>query len=388
MAGTYHRSKVLLVSTSHMLHDLFGSFLSPLAPLLRESAGISLSQIGWLNVAQGFPTIFNPLIGLKTSQKNIMRIMVLAPALTAVAMSSLGLASSFWSLFILLSIAGVSSALFHVPSPVLIKHSAGDKIGRGMSYYMLGGEIARFIGPLTVLAAVDLWGLKGTSYLMPLGFLASGLLYWRFRKFHIPEPENKQGGISPWQEFRRSFLLLLLVGMILMCISFVRSGITAFLPSFIVEEGGSLWFGGTALAFYQGAGALGTIMSGYLSDRVGRNRVLFSSALLTPIAMYLLLHLGAGATIPALIMLGVSAFAATPVFLAMMQELGSERPAFINGLFMTINFMTSAIASVGIGWLGDRYGLRLTYELLPYLALPGVAFVLLLPKAIKHFPAR
>ncbi len=38
----------------------------------------------------------------------------------------------------------------------MIKASAGDKLGRGMSYYMVGGELARTLGPIMLSAIHEL----------------------------------------------------------------------------------------------------------------------------------------------------------------------------------------------------------------------------------------
>jgi len=62
-------------------------------------------------------------------------------------MSFLGHSNSITMLFILLFIAGASVSLFHVPSPVMIKTVSGDQIGTGMSFYMVGGVLARTLGP-------------------------------------------------------------------------------------------------------------------------------------------------------------------------------------------------------------------------------------------------
>lgn len=51
-------------------------------------------------------------------------------------MSLMGVAPSYTVLAILLFVMGIASTLFHVPALVMIKETSGDKIGRGMSFYM------------------------------------------------------------------------------------------------------------------------------------------------------------------------------------------------------------------------------------------------------------
>lgn len=49
-------------------------------------------------------------------------------------MGLVGLANSYAVLFILLFVAGISAALFHVPTPVIVKEASGNKVGTGMSF--------------------------------------------------------------------------------------------------------------------------------------------------------------------------------------------------------------------------------------------------------------
>jgi FSR family fosmidomycin resistance protein-like MFS transporter len=79
-----------------------------------------------------------------------------------------------------------------------------------------------------------------------------------------------------------------------------------------------------------------------------------------------------------LILLGFVLFASGPVLLASVQDLKSGRPAFFNGIYMTISFFFGAIAVMFVGFLGDLEGLLFTYEITAGLALLSVPFAFLL----------
>ncbi len=151
----FKKSTVFTISCAHMLHDTYSAFLAPLLPLLIEKLGMSLSISALLEIIRRIPTLFNPFFGLLAERTGVKYFVILTPAITAVSMSLVGLASSYSILFILLFVSGISAALFHVPSPVMIKEASGDRIGTGMSWFMVGGESARTIGPLLVTAAVS-----------------------------------------------------------------------------------------------------------------------------------------------------------------------------------------------------------------------------------------
>lgn len=172
----FHFGNVATISFAHLVHDVYSSFLAPLLPLLIDKLSISYSLAGMLSVFQRLPSFLNPVIGILADKMAVRYLLIVSPAITAVSMSLLGVAPSYTVVVILLLVMGLSSAMFHVPAPVMIKHVSGARIGKGMSIFMLGGELARTLGPLFVLSAVSLWGLEGTYKLIPIGLAASFIL--------------------------------------------------------------------------------------------------------------------------------------------------------------------------------------------------------------------
>ena len=164
---------VLTISFGHLIHDIYTSFLAPILPLLIEKLSISYALAGFLTFVQRVPSLLNPFVGIIVDRVSVRYFVIVAPTIAAVSMSLLGAAPHYVVLVILLFVTGIGSALFHVPGPVMIKHVSGDRIGKGMSFFMFGGEIARTVGPLTILGAVSLWGLERTYKLIPLGVAAS-----------------------------------------------------------------------------------------------------------------------------------------------------------------------------------------------------------------------
>lgn len=381
----FQSSNVLTISLAHLVHDIFSSFLAPILPLLIEKLGISYSLAGLLSVMQRIPSMLNPIIGLIADKLSVRYFLIISPAVTAIVMSSLGIAPHYSVLAILLFTMGLSAALFHVPGPVMIKHLSGNRIGKGMSFYMLGGELARTLGPLTILGAVSLWGLEGTYNLIPFGVAASILIYIKLRKIEIRQNlnrDNRQHGISDTIKKLLPFFTII-VG-ITFCRAIMKSALTTFLPTYLNVKGASLWMGGISLSILQFTGAAGTLLSGSISDKIGRKTTLLVIAIITPILMALFISLQGILTIPILVVIGFFMFANQPVLLALVQEINLDRPAFVNGIYMMINFVVTALTAVLIGVLGDWIGLENTYKLSAVLALGGIFFVLMLPGKNTH----
>ena len=373
----FQTGNVITISFAHFVHDVFSSFVAPLLPLLIDKHNISLSLAGFMTVVQRLPSLFSPLIGILADKLPIRYILILAPSITAAAMSLIGVAPSYIFLLILLLFAGIGIALFHVPGPVMIKRVSGYRTGKGMSFFMFGGELARSIGPIVVLGAVSLWGLEGTFRLMPVGFFASFLLYLRFRKIPISDAFHKkkrETGILG--TLKKHFPVFMLITGIIFFTSMIKSALTTFLPTYVTATGSSLWAGGISLAIYQLAGAVGTFFSGTISDTLGRRKTLIISSLISTVLMWLYSSNGETYAIPLLIMLGFFMFASTPILLAIVNDIDSEHAAFLNGVFMTINFLFSALAVILVGVSGDLIGLELTYSISPIFGLFAVPFII------------
>jgi len=142
----FRRGEVTVLSLAHLAHDTFSSFLAPLLPLLIDKLGLSLSQSAFLDIVRRIPALFNPLLGILAEKTGIKYFVILTPAITALSMGLIGLANSYGMLIILLFVAGISAALFHVPSPVIVKEASGNKIGTGMSFFMVGGGVGSNTG--------------------------------------------------------------------------------------------------------------------------------------------------------------------------------------------------------------------------------------------------
>ena len=385
MASKFQTNKVALISVTHFVHDVYTSFLAPVLPLLIDKLGLSLSMVGLLDVVRKIPSLFNPLIGIMADRICIKYLIILAPAASTIFMSLLGLAPSYFVLLILLFFTGISSSLFHVPSPVAIKNFSGDKAGSGMSFYMLGGELARSVGPLLITAAVSWWGFEGSYKVMPLGILASALLYYKLRDLKDIVRQKKKTKLEEETSISVKSLipLFIFMGAFILFRSAMKSALTLYLPIYLTSKGESLWWAGISLSVFQFAGAMGTLGAGIISDKIGRKNTLLISAVLSPLLMWAFINANAFWLWPILVVTGLLLFAQGPVLLALFQDTNTKRPAFVNSIYMTINFFINALMVLLVGVSGDYIGLDLTYEISAFLAVFSIIFIYFLPRETK-----
>ena len=378
----FKTSSVISISISHLVHDIYSSFLAPILPLLIEKLGISYSMVSLLSFIQKAPNIMNPFIGLLADKIQMRFMVIITPVITGITMSLLGAAPSYIILAILLFVMGISSSFFHVLAPVMVKKSAGNQLGKGMSFYMIGGEIARTLGPLIIVGAVSLWGIEGTWRLIPFSVLASGILYFKLRNIKVSDnikKVEKQSGIK--DTIKKYLSLLLILSAFIFFRAFMKQGLSLFLPTYFTQvKGESFEFSGIIFAIFQFSGVFGVYFSGRLSDKLGRKSVLLVLGIITPIIMWMFLNLDGYFTIPLLILLGFFSIAQGPVLLAIINGVSSDRPAFINSIYMTTNFGINALVVILVGVLSDVFSIEIMFKASAIIAFGGIPFVFMLPK--------
>ena len=368
---------VFAVAAGHFTHDIYSAFLAPLLPILQEQLGIGYALTGNLAVFTQIPSLLNPFIGYLADRVSLRYFVIFAPAVTATLMSSMGLTSSYLGLAFLLLAAGVSIAAFHAPAGAMIGELAGDRVGTGMSIFMAAGELARTLGPLFAVAGVAWFGLAGLWRLAFVGWAVTGILFWRLHNIEAkPRPPESDAWARLWPRLLRifPFLAWLVLGRVSM-----QAALTTYLPIFMKDERGlSVALAAASLTILEAAGFVGALLSGSLSDRLGRHRMLFLLMLLSPLLMILFLFSSGWIVILLLIALGLTAISLQPVILALVQDLFPDNRALANGSYMALSFTLRAVGIWAIGLTADAFGLVPAFvlsALVGLLALPAIFFI-------------
>lgn len=374
----FNAGRVLVLSVSHFVHDIYSGFLAPLLPLLIDRLGMTLTQAGLLSTFMQLPALANPYIGILADRISVRLFIILAPSLTAVPMCLLGVAPNYGTLLLLLLVAGCSVSLFHVPAPVMVYRLSGANAGRGMSFFMTGGELARTLAPLSAVAGVSLFGSRDFYPMMIFGLITSLWLFTGFRDVSIKGSGTRRPTIArTWRETRHILAPLISV---LFARGLMHSSLVVFLPTYIEAETGNLWLAGASLTLFEAMGVAGILMAGPLSDHFGRRRILLLSLIGAPAALLLFALTGGWIRYLFLAVTGVTLLSTTPVMLAMVQEHAKSSPSAANGLFTMASFIARSAMVVLVGMISDALGLKAAYLLSACLGVLAIPFILRLPE--------
>ena len=370
----FETDQVLTIVAGHFIHDTYSAFVAPLLPLIIEKFSLTLTMAGSLTALLQLPGLLNPFIGYLADKISLRYFVIFAPAVTATLISALGFAPNYYILAIIMLLTGVSVAAFHAPAPAMIGRISGKQVGKGMSFFMAGGELARTVGPLMAVWAVSLWGLDGIYRLMFVGWASSLLLYWRLRE--VSGRSEKSGSLRSIAPKLLTFFLP--ISVIVFLRMFLSVSLTTYLPTYLTLEGYSISAAGAYLAILEFAGVGGALLSGTISDRLGRKRVLFFAFAASSLLTLLFLQASGFWTIPLLLAVGFTALSTGPLFLALVQDQLPENRAVGNGLYLAISFLIRSFAMLMVGAGGDLWGLETAFfwgALISLLAIPVLFFL-------------
>ncbi len=375
----FRTADVVSMGIAHGMHDVYDAFLSPLLPVLIQNLSLTKTLAGSLSIFLQLPSLLQPFIGHIADRMDLRWVVIIAPAVAGVLMSLIGIPTHYLVIALLLTLAGMISAGIHSIGPVIAGNVSGKRLGLGMSIWMVGGEIGRVLGPVVIVAVLGYFTIDGLPWLMLGGIAASILLYLRLRDVKGLVQINENGSsIRSAVGLMKPILLPLSV--LLLVRAFMSSAVTTYLPTFLTDEGADLWFAGVSLSVLQVAGVAGAFLSGPLSDRFGRRKIMLMSLLASPLCMFLFLAVKGWMQFPVLLLLGFFSISLTPVLMAAVLESCQGSRSLVNGIFMALSFIIQSGTVIVIGLIGDSVGLRAAFYVSAFLMLAGAPFALLLTR--------
>ncbi|MDP2966344.1 MAG: MFS transporter [Pelolinea sp.] len=372
--------KTLIVSSAHVVHDTYAGFIAPLLPFLIERMSLLKVEAGMFLLLYQGASVLQPVIGHLGDKTNLRKYALIMPALTGISLSLLGTAPTFYIGLLLCLIAGISSASLHSILPALVARLSGKQVGKGMSFWMVGGEIGIMIGPLLVASVISIFSIKATLWLMIPGIVMSIVLSILLKDMpHHNVNTNLQAKV-PMKEMLA--ILLPLAGVVLMR-SPLRTASEIYLPVYLIEQGVNLWLAGSSVSLLLGFGVAGTIAGGFLKDKFGFKAVMIMSIFFASLGMIFFSITSGVLQVASLALVGATSMMMLPVGLAFVQENFPNNRSLANGFYLAIVFALNAVAGVVTGFMYDKIGGNSTFLLSGFISFLGIPFLFFLPKEGK-----
>jgi len=359
----------------HTVVDTSQNILPVVLPLLHARFGLNYAEVGLaaalLNLSS---SVIQPVFGWISDRWGIQWFIPAGIVWTGILMGVVGLVPSYGALLLVVTLTGVGTAAFHPIASMAAAHASGAQRGLGMSFYSAGGNLGFAVGPILMTWLMMWFSLRGTVLLMGLGILTAGLIHCYRGEIEVPFTGRRQRRAQedapiPWAKLSGLCVLIALR-------SWGSSGLVVFMPLFLIQQGMALSVTGRALFVFLFFGALGGMLGGYLSDRVGRQQVIAASLLIYPPLMVTALALQGPMRWILLAIAGAALLASNSVTVVFAQELLPQRIGVASGLTLGLAFGAGGLGVGVSGFMADLLGLHASVWSL--VLLPGLAGLLAL----------
>ncbi len=377
---------MLLLASMHFLADGYGNIYAPLLPLLIPHLGMSLATAGTLQMCYQMANSVSQLGFGHLADRWRPRALVIAGPIVAVAILSLiGLATSPWTLGLILVAGGLGGAAFHPPAAALVHRLSGDRKSFAMGFHITAGSLGFSLGPLVFAPFADRYGLQWTPLLM---IPALAILAFRVQK--VPPitlaERHESGGFRALRPYAKPLTLLYLIVVLrtLASLSFAT-----FMPVMLTRRGMSVGEAGTAVAVYLFATSAGGFFGGPLADRFGSRRVIMWS-LVAAVPFLATAPTLTGWGFVAVVSAGGFFLQSTlPVNVTFGQMIAPISAATVSSLMMGFGWGSAGLSIPLVGLLADRIGIEHALMAMAFMPLGAAILALPLPEGkVVHVSAR
>ncbi len=373
------RNPALVAATlGHFSVDMYSGMLPLILVALTDPLRLSYAQVGLVSMAFTLASsLSQPVFGWIGDKQSTRTIAVVGVAAIATTMGIMRFADSFTTLLILAPIAGLGSGAFHPQGAVLASRTPPEVRGSAMSVFMLGGNGGYAFGPLFGAAFFELAGQHMREMVTLLGLGQAALVYYALAVQRRSQVEA--GASSPPSGKRAATSVIITLTLVILFRSWIQGSVTTFIPQLYKAQGFSIEFAGQVLFSILMPLAIGGLIGGTLSDRIGRRRILIISTALIGPALWGLLHSGDSTWFIWGPLVGIAIGASLPVTLVMGQELIPHGVGLMSGFVLGFTFVASAIGVSINGVSADHLGLLPTLSLNVLVPLVAASLAFFLP---------
>jgi len=367
-------------SSAHFLNDLAQSLLIASYPLLRGDFSLDFTQLGFLTLAnQVTASVLQPVIGIWADRKPRPWSLAVGMLITCLGLLFLAWAQSYVVLLAASVLLGLGSAIFHPEAARAARRSSGGRHGLAQSIFQLGGHAGSALGPLMLALFVLPRGQSALAWFAPL--MAAGIVLLSVIGRWTSHAPATGGTVLRHDRTGASAVPVREIAILLALIAAKFSYLACFENYFVfylgARFGTSIAEGQIVLFVFLGASALGGIVGGHLTDRVGtRAMIVFSFWGALPFSLAVP-YLGPELAIVAAIFAGAILASAFSAIVVHAQTLMPHRIGMVSGLFFGAAFGVGGLAAAALGVVADGYGVEMLYRIASWLPLAGLLTVFL-----------
>ena len=389
-----HQTRTLKTCcTAHVVHDGLSDVSYVLLPMLAQSFGLSLAQVGVIRTAHRVAmAAFQLPAGLLAERVGERNLLALGTLISGLAFIGLGFANGYWMILIALFFAGMGSAVQHPLSSTVISHAyAGEGRRTALGTYNFSGDVGKFLfgGIVSLCVAAGMsWQAPVVGFGVAAMLTAVIIVLW-ITNTHTPARKEATVATSAKTKIKGwgirnkpAFAALCTVDVV---DSMTRTGFLTFIAFLLIAKGVPEGWAALSVPITLVGGMAGKYACGVLAETMGVIRTIVITEAATGIGILALLVLPGMAAFFLLPLVGVVLQGTSSVVYGTVGDLVEEDKlprAF--ALVYTMGSICGIIAPIGYGLLGDAIGIEKTMLIAGGLVLLALPLALVLRSAINN----
>ncbi|MGH8184257.1 MAG: MFS transporter [Rhodanobacteraceae bacterium] len=370
------------VSFVHVLNDMMQSVIVAIYPMLKGEFHLDFFQIGAITLTfQLTASLLQPIVGMVTDKHPLPFSLPIGMCFTLGGLLLLSAAPSYPILLLAVALIGCGSSIFHPESARVARMASGGRYSLAQSLFQIGGNTGQALGPVLVAAIVLQHTRTEVHWFGLLALLGIVVLLQvsRWYRKHIEERVSKrQAGDKP---LFPAALVRRTVGVLFVLMFskfFYLASISSYYEFYLIHRFGlSAHVSAYLLGVFLFAVAGGTLIGGFLGDRIGRKKVIWFSILGCAPFTLALPYVGLTATVALSIVIGLILSSAFPAIIVYAQDMLTHRIGMVSGLFYGFSFGLGGIGAAVLGVIADHFGIVFVYQVCAFLPLLGLLAVFL-----------
>jgi FSR family fosmidomycin resistance protein-like MFS transporter len=377
-------SIVLALGFSHFLNDTIQSLVPALYPMLKESYGLSFTQIGLITLTmQATSSILQPAVGLVSDRRPQPYSLAVGMGVTLVGLWLLAAADGYVPLLLAATMVGAGSAVFHPEASRVARLASGGRHGLAQSLFQVGGNAGSAIGPIVAAFIVIPRGQGSIAWFSALALLAMAVLvgvggWFRRRRAAPARPRASHHLDAPVLPRRKIGWSIAILLALVFSKSFYTASLNSYYTFYLISkfhlsvESAQLY-----LFLFLAAVALGTLIGGPLGDRIGRKWVIWGSILGVLPFTLALPYADLFWTGLLTVVIGMTLASASSAIVVYAFDLVPGKIGTMAGLFFGLSFGLAGVGAAALGKLADTTSIDFVYRVCAFLPLIGLLTVFL-----------
>lgn len=378
------RSVLLMASAVHITNDACFALLYPLLPFISDDLGLSYAQVGLLKATfSGASSIFQIPVGAVGARYGEMLVLLIGNAWVGLGLVLMALTGSFVLLLAAAGLGGIGGNAQHPLAASLVSRAVPPRqMATAMGTLNFTGDLGKLAGPFIAGIVATQYGWRAALGVVGIftALFSLALIRRGRASDHGTQARRATVDATGTEKYSPGFNYVLVAGAL---DTATRGASLTFLPFVLVDKGFSAAGVSALFAVIFAAGAAGKFICGWMTDRWGALTVITITELATAMALVGIYAGPRWASIPLVAALGFmlnGTSSALSVSVAQFVPAASRAKGY--GTYFTAALVSSAVAPLAFGVLGDFAGLAVVFLVMAVLTVAVIPAVLPVRRAL------